>query len=163
MHSSSCTHICCVVGVNIEIHVCLQFHMLRVLCVTSTSLSIEVGETNTIGDNSELIERLNSAFVDMEKATKGITKIYNMGNAVDDKPAKLVVQLEETENSMQKVEMLASDIGYMLKYRKDKHGNKATINSGKVVIKEASASLADLLLNGKALKALIPSKKKESV
>ena len=123
---------------------------------------MKVDTDNTIADNNELMKRLNKAFVDMDKATKGITKLYNIGVEVDDKPQKLVVQLDETEQAMQKVEVLTSDVGYIIKYRKDKDGNKMNINAGKMIIKEAASALADLLLNGKALKALLPSKKKDA-
>ena len=86
---------------------------------------------------------MHQSFLGIDKPTTG----------QDEAHTKLLDHMQKTDNKY-------DEIGYVLKYRKDREGNDMSVNMASVMLKDAAGEVTKLMESTKSMKALIPKKVK---
>ena len=109
----------------------------------------------------QVIELLNKAYIDMTKTAKLADTIYARSTSVQTGTQVFKDTQKKLVDCMQKLDTCISVLGYMIKFRKVKSTNDdITLDDAKLCQQESAKCLYDILDTMKAMKALVPSKKK---
>ena len=107
----------------------------------------------------EIVEKLNTTWVDTKKAIGAATKVFESGEAVESPSKRLSDSVEALGSLLEFVETIQGDLGWTLKFKKDK-ATKGQLNLtvAQGIQKRCAEALTDLLEACKACKALLPKK-----
>lgn len=105
----------------------------------------------------EIVEKLNLTYMDMKKAIAVCTKVLEFGLGVDAPSTRLKDATEALQALLEYVETCHSDLGWTIKFRKDKL-SKTPLNLtiAQNIQKKSAEALGDMLEASKACKALLP-------
>ena len=104
----------------------------------------------------EIVEKLNLTYMDMKKAIVVCTKVLEFGLGVDAPSTRLKDATEALQALLEYVETVHSDLGWTIKFRKDKHSKKPNLTIAQNIQKKSAEALGDMLEASKACTALLP-------
>ena len=111
---------------------------------------------------ADVKDGLNKAFVDLTKASKAASAIFEKFEAVDSPCVTLTESVEKLQESMESLEVHLSDIIFMLKFKKVKSsGEVLSVQSGQKLLQDAGMSLSKALDVMKQTRALLPNPPKK--
>ena len=113
------------------------------------------------GDMGEIYEKLNKTCIDIEKSIKSVTRLTDLA-ATKELSSKGEKELASTMSSMEVCSKEASDMGFLIKFKKAREGGEKLSKISAIKAQhKAAASFAEMMQNAAALKACLPKPKKE--
>ena len=108
-------------------------------------------------------EKLDKAFLDMQKASKLTSKVLSDADLIEMKSSRLVSTSAELSSLHETLESVMADLSFLLKFKKTKDGQQMTPQVAQSVLKMCAKVLQDVLDVTKQTKSLLPEMKKEKV
>ena len=107
--------------------------------------------------SSEAIEKLNEAWIGLEKACKASMKILSRGEEnLDGASGKFKASLQELNSTMEAADSIVADVGFLLKYKKTRAQQELSVPLAMKVLTMAATCLQNLLDGTKSMRALLP-------
>lgn len=106
-------------------------------------------------------EKLEKAYIDMQKASKLTGKVLQDVEQAASKSSRLVSTATELGSLHETLESMMSDLGFVLKFNKTRDGQAVTPQVAQSVLKMCAKVLQDVLDVTKQTKSLLPEKKPE--
>jgi len=104
-------------------------------------------------------EKLDKAYLDMQKASKLTSKILNDAENVDVKSSRLVSTSAELSTLHETLESVMADLSFLLKFKKTKGGQHLSPQVAQNVLQMCAKVLQDVLDVTKQTKSLLPEVK----
>ena len=156
-HHTRTFHVSCLHSVPLEaptVHV----DFLQPIQCQGASSSSSKGEPE---DLAEINQKLNKTCIDIEKAIKSVTRLTDTA-ATKDLTSKGETELHNTLSSMEACSKEASDLGFLIKYKKTRDGGeKITRNLAQKAQIKAAKAFAEMMQNAASLKAVLPKPSKD--
>lgn len=102
------------------------------------------------------LEQLNKVWVDLSKALKVCEALVSKAEVSQGLSVKCKQAQQDLQSCCEKTDLCLADLGYVLKYKKNKQGEQVGVMAAKQIVEAAAGTLQELLDCGKALKALLP-------
>ena len=111
--------------------------------------------TDGQGD-AEHMEKLNATWCEMKKAIAVGDKILKQACAVTGAGKTFMMSRDMLSNAVEQAEIKFADLGFLVKFRKDRQGQKLCADMAKATQVNSVAVTRDLVDAGKQLRSLIP-------
>lgn len=138
---------------------CQSMHTLS-FCnshIVEHSYQGESGQKAANDAMKEVIEKVGTTQLDLEKTLKACNKIHETAMDVDPAPSqRFVNELTNTSSLLEKGEHILTEVSWLSKFKKLKNGDEMTAENSKHLQRQAAELLKELVDTAKSLKALIP-------
>ena len=135
---------------------------LELMCHHTTNMRMQARKPNVQKAAIEEVKnKLSETVVCLEKSLKVSSKLHEKAAAAEAPTSHLESAVEKLCDSLQKGEIVASDLGYLIKFGKEKTGEKLSIDSAVRLQHKAAATMQDVLECTKTVRAHMPKKVEE--
>ena len=118
----------------------------------------EFGDKKAKHMQEEILEHLNKTWVDMTKATKATSSVWDKALNMPSPSPRVESCCTKVAEALEKAEEVVAEVGWILKFKKMKGGSALSVSAAQSLQSKAAELLCELLDYTKSLRALMPKK-----